>query len=487
MADLTQLSAAEMRRRLDAGDITAEELLDAHLERIREIDPIIRAFVTVDEDGARQAAREAQERIEAGEACPLTGIPVAVKDNIATKGLRTTCSSKILENWIPPYSATVVEKLEMQDAVLIGKTNLDEFAMGTSTEFSAFFPTRNPWDTERVPGGSSGGSAAAVAASLVPLALGSDTGGSIRQPAALCGIVGFKPTYGRVSRYGLVAFSSSLDQIGPFARTVEDATILFEAIYGSDPKDATTVEQPYDAARARGVDLADLRIACPREMFSNQVDAEVRETVLAARAQLEAAGAKVEEFSAPIIEHGVSTYYIIAPAEASSNLARYDGVRYGLRVPAENPNEMMKRTRAQGFGKEVKERILIGTYVLSSGYYDAFYATAHRARTLMRQELRKAFQQYDLILSPTSPTVAFRIGEKTSDPIALKLADFCTIPANVANFPAISLNCGFADGLPVGLQLMADSYRDDLLLGAARTIEALLAIEPKAAPITAHG
>lgn len=487
MADLTQLSAAEMRRRLDAGEVTAEELLEAHLERIRELDQILQAFVTVDEAGAREGAKRAQERIEAGEACPLTGIPLALKDNLATRGIRTTCSSKILENWVPPYSATVVQRLEMQDAVLVGKTNLDEFAMGTSTEFSAFFPTRNPWDTERVPGGSSGGSAAAVAAALVPLALGSDTGGSIRQPAALCGIVGFKPTYGRVSRYGLVAFSSSLDQIGPFARTVEDATLLFEANFGNDPKDATTVEEPYDPARARGVDIQGLRIGCPAEMFSNQVDEVVRDTVLAARAKLEAAGAIVEDFSAPIIEHGVSTYYIIAPAEASSNLARYDGVRYGLRVPADSPNEMMKQTRAQGFGKEVKERILIGTYVLSSGYYDAFYATAHRARTLMRQELRKAFEKYDLILSPTSPTVAFRLGEKSSDPIALKLADFCTIPANVANFPAISLNCGFADGLPVGLQLMADSYRDDLLLGAARTVESILAIEPKAAPIAAHG
>ncbi len=487
MDDLTQLTVTEMRRRLDSGETTAQDLARAHLDRIRSLDEQVNAFVTVCEEEALHRSDEAQERIKKGEGGALTGIPIALKDNIITRGIRTTCASRILETYVPPYSATVAQRLDDAGAVLVGKTNLDEFAMGTSTEFSAFFPTKNPWDLERVPGGSSGGSAAAVAARMAPVALGSDTGGSIRQPAALCGVVGFKPTYGRVSRFGLVAFSSSLDQIGPFARSVEDATLLFEAIYGPDPKDATTVDAPYDPALARGGELKGVRIGCPKEMFSEAVDSDVRAIVLEARERLAAAGATIEEFSAPIIEHGVSTYYIIAPAEASSNLARYDGVRYGLRICADSPNEMMKATRAQGFGKEVIERILIGTYVLSSGYYDAFYATAHRARTLMRDEMRRAFQEYDLVLAPTSPTVAFRIGEKAGDPLALKLADFCTIPANMGNFPAINLNCGFSGGLPVGLQLVADSYRDDYLLGMARAVERLLSVEPKAAPLKADG
>lgn len=487
MDDLTQLTVAEMRRQLDSGETTAPELTRAHLDRIRELDHRVNAFLTVCEEQALKQAENAQRQIESGEAGALTGIPIAVKDNIVTRGIRTTCASRILEGYVPPYSATAVERLERAGAVLLGKTNLDEFAMGTSTEFSAFFPTRNPWDLERVPGGSSGGSAAAVAACMAPLALGSDTGGSIRQPAALCGVVGFKPTYGRVSRYGLVAFSSSLDQIGPFARTVEDATLLFEAIIGKDPRDATTVEASYDPALARKGELNGVRIGCPKEMFSEAVDSDVRSIVLEARARLASVGAIVEEFSAPIIEHGVATYYIIAPAEASSNLARYDGVRYGLRVQRDTPIAMMSATRAKGFGKEVIERILIGTYVLSSGYYDAFYATAHRARTLMRNEMRRAFQNYDLILAPTSPTVAFRLGEKAGDPLALKLADFCTIPANMGNFPAISLNCGFSDGLPVGLQLLADSYRDDYLLGIARCVEELLGVERKAAPLSSDG
>lgn len=487
MDDLTQLTVTEMRRRLDSGETTAQDLAHAHLKRIRHLDGRVSAFVTVCEEEALERAEQAQARIEEGAANALTGIPIALKDNIITRSIRTTCASRILESYVPPYSATVVEKLQEAGAVILGKTNLDEFAMGTSTEFSAFFPTKNPWDLDRVPGGSSGGSAAAVAARMAPVALGSDTGGSIRQPAALCGVVGFKPTYGRVSRFGLVAFSSSLDQIGPFARTVEDATLVFEAISGADPRDATTVDAPYDPALARSGDLKGARIGCPVEMFSDAVEADVRATVLEARERLADAGAIIEEFSAPMIEHGVSTYYIIAPAEASSNLARYDGVRYGLRIAADTPNEMMKLTRARGFGKEVIERILIGTYVLSSGYYDAFYATAHRARTLMRDEMRRAFQSYDFMLAPTSPTVAFPIGEKADDPLALKLADFCTIPANIGNFPAISLNCGFSNGLPVGLQLVADSYRDDALLGMARAVEAVLNVEPKAAPIEADG
>ena len=500
--ELFELSAREMRERLDSREISAEELTRAHLERIGAIDPEVRAFITVDEEGALKAARGAQEMINGGKAAPLTGIPVAIKDNFVTKGLKTTCASRILENYIPPYEGTVVRKLGEASAVVLGKTNLDEFAMGASTEFSAFFPTRNPWDLARVPGGSSGGSAAAVASRMAPISFGSDTGGSVRQPAALCGVVGFKPTYGRVSRYGLVAFSSSLDQIGPFARNVGDAIWAFEASMGADGKDSTCIEMPYSAENARAPKLKGMRIGIPKEMFSDEIDKEVLQLVREAVDKMSAEGAEVEEFSSSMIEHGVSTYYIIAPAEASSNLARYDGVRFGLRVAGENHIDMMKNTRAAGFGKEVTERIFIGTYVLSAGYYDAFYAKAHQVRTLMKKQFRDAFQKYDAIIAPTSPTTAFKIGERTADPLALKLADYCTIPANMGGFPAMSLNCGFSDslpsqpsphlqtkmrgGLPVGLQIICDSFQEDKLFGIALALESLLNIESRM-PTLANG
>ncbi|MGI8922741.1 MAG: Asp-tRNA(Asn)/Glu-tRNA(Gln) amidotransferase subunit GatA [Fimbriimonadales bacterium] len=473
--ELWELSAAEMRRRLDSREISAAALTRAHLARIRDVDPEVNAFITVSEDRALRDADTAQKRIDEGSVSALTGIPVALKDNMATLGIKTTCASKMLENYVPPYSGTLERKLSGTGAVLLGKTNMDEFAMGTSTEFSAFFPTRNPYDLERVPGGSSGGSAAAVAARMTPIAFGSDTGGSVRQPASLCGVVGFKPTYGRVSRYGLVAFSSSLDQIGPFARTVLDAMDAFEASMGPDGLDSTCMEAPYDAAAARGPSMKGRRLGVPKELLSVEIDAAVRERVSHALDKFTAEGAEVDEFSASMIEHGVSTYYIIAPAEASSNLARFDGVRYGLRVPDGSHIDMMRATRAQGFGREVKERIIIGTHVLSSGYYEAYYAKAHQVRTLMKRQFQEAFQKFDAVVCPTSPTTAFKIGALTGDPMMLKLLDYCTIPANIGGFPAISLNCGYFKGLPIGIQFVCDSFEEEKLFSISLAAEALLA------------
>jgi aspartyl-tRNA(Asn)/glutamyl-tRNA(Gln) amidotransferase subunit A len=438
------------------------------------LDDDLGAFITVCEDRAYRAADRAQARIEDGTAGPLTGIPVALKDNFVTQGIRTTCASKILENWIPPYDGTAVSKLVSSGAVIVGKTNLDEFAMGASTEYSAFMVSRNPWDHSKVPGGSSGGSAAAVASGMATIAYGSDTGGSVRQPAALCGVVGMKPTYGRVSRFGLVAFASSLDQISPFARTVEDCIFAFEAVAGPDRRDPTTVDASYDAAIARTPALEGKRFALPKEMFSDAIDEGVSLTVLAGIESLASAGASIEEISLPLVDHGVSTYYIIAPAEASSNLARFDGVRYGLRIDGNNAADVMGETRTAGFGKEVKERIIIGTYVLSSGYYDAYYTKACQARSLMKQQFREAFQRFDGVITPTSPTVAFDIGERTGDALALKIADYCTIPANMGGFPAISVPCGTSSGLPVGLQLICDSFAEDKMFGMSLAIEELM-------------
>lgn len=471
---LFALSASEMRARLDAKEISVRELLESHLERIESCEPKINAFLTLTTEIAYKNADEAQEKINKGESNFLTGIPIAIKDNIVMKGIRTTCGSKILENWIPPFESTLVEKLKRSSPVLVGKTNLDEFAMGSSTEFSGFKVTRNPWDIERVPGGSSGGSAAAVSAGFVPLAYGSDTGGSVRQPASLCGVVGLKPTYGRISRYGLVAFSSSLDQIGPFGRTVEDVIFAFEAAMGRDVRDSTTVDAPYNAQMARTPQIKGRKIGVPKELVSEEVSPEVMKVIQETIELLTKEGAEVEEISLPMISQGVSTYYIIAPAEASSNLARYDGVRYGLRIPATTAVEMMKITRSEGFGKEVKERIIIGTYVLSAGYYEAFYAKAHKARTVIKQQLREAFQTYDVLLGPTSPIPAFRIGERIADPLAMKLADYCTIPANIGGFPAINLFAGFSDGLPVGVQLIADTFGEETLFSIALGMESIL-------------
>jgi len=476
---LTRLSAAELAAMLREKKVSAVEVAEAYLKRIEEQDPKYGCFLTVDPEFTLESARAADAKIAEGEVGPLTGVPVALKDNMSTKGLRTTCASKILSDYIPPYDASIVLRLKAEGSVILGKTNLDEFAMGTSTEFSAYQLTRNPWDTQRSPGGSSGGSAAAVGAELAPVSLGSDTGGSIRQPAALCGVVGFKPTYGRVSRYGLIAFGSSLDQIGPLARSVEDAALLSQVISGHDSFDSTSLNMaPIQIGHIRDGSLKGLKVALPKELFSDTNDPGVLAAVHAAIDKLKLEGVQFSEITLPSIAYGVTTYYIIAPAEASSNLARFDGVRYGPRSEGAGHIGMMERTRAEGFGHEVKVRIMIGTYALSAGYYDAYYLKAQQVRALMRNEFDKAFQDYDFILSPTSPSPAFKLGELKQDPMALKLLDYCTIPANLGGNPAISLNCGFCqkDGvkLPVGLQLMAANLEDERLLQTAFCVEKTL-------------
>ena len=481
---ITQLSAADLGRKLASKDLSATEVAKAYLDRIAAHDQTYGAFLSVDSEDVMADAIAAQEIIDRGEGGALTGVPIALKDNISTLGIETTCASRILKGYIPPFDATVVERAKAAGMVPLGKTNLDEFAMGTSTENSAFQKTRNPWDPERSPGGSSGGSAAAVAAEFSPLSLGSDTGGSIRQPASLCGIVGFKPTYGRCSRYGLVAFGSSLDQIGPFARTVEDAALLAEAITGADQRDSTCLPmKPISSQELRAGSLRGLRAALPKEMFGDAVDAGVRAQVENSVQALKAEGVEFTEVNIPSIAFGVTTYYIIAPAEASSNLARFDGIRYGPRSEGKGHIGVVEKTRADGFGHEVKARIMIGTYALSAGYYDAFYLRAQQVRALMTQEFNKVFQEFDFILSPTSPVTAFKLGELTDDPLALKMLDYCTIPANMNGMPGISLNCGFAQGLPVGLQLMAAPLEDEKLLQIAYSVEQALPNATQRPPI----
>ncbi|HOJ20697.1 MAG TPA: Asp-tRNA(Asn)/Glu-tRNA(Gln) amidotransferase subunit GatA [Armatimonadota bacterium] len=473
MPELHMLTAHELAELLRRGEVSAVEIAEDTLDRISAVEERVKSYVTVAAEEALEQARAVDERRARGEALPpLAGIPIALKDNLCTRGIRTTCSSRILENWVPPYDATVVKRLRDQQAVFIGKTNMDEFAMGSSTEYSAFHVTRNPWDLSRVPGGSSGGSAAAVAAREATLSLGSDTGGSIRQPASFCGVVGLKPTYGRVSRYGLVAFASSLDQIGPVARDVTDAALLLQAISGHDPNDATsaTAEVP-DYTKALRSDVKGLKLGVPRELWTQGVDPAVNAAVRAAVDRLVELGAEAEEVSMPHIDYSFPVFYLIAPSEASSNLARYDGVRYGLRVPADDPNTMMERTRDAGFGPEVKQRIVIGTFALSAGYYDAYYLKALKVRTLVKQDFDRAFERYDLLVSPVSPTVAFGIGEKTGDPLQMKLADVCTIPINLAGIPAISVPCGFYEGLPIGLQIMGKPFGEETLLRAAYAYE----------------
>jgi aspartyl-tRNA(Asn)/glutamyl-tRNA(Gln) amidotransferase subunit A len=446
-----------------------DERLDAIAGRNEELN----AFNHVMADEARRAADALDGRIAAGEnAGPLAGVAVALKDNMCTRGVPTTCSSRILENWRPPYDATIVSRLQDAGAIVVGKTNLDEFAMGSSTENSAFGPTRNPHDVSRVPGGSSGGSAAAVAADLVPGAFGSDTGGSIRQPAALCGVVGVKPTYGRVSRYGLVAFASSLDQIGPFAATVEDAALLFEVIAGHDPMDSTSVPEPAPSV-VEGLDLGveGLRVGLTKE-FVEGADADVASRVEDAARALEKAGAVVSDATVPAAVYGLSAYYLIAPAEASSNLARYDGVRYGLRVDGDDVTSMYTATRAAGFGAEVKRRIMLGTYALSAGYYDAYYGQAQRVRTLIIRDFDAAYAEHDLLLGATSPTTAFELGAKTENPLTMYLSDVFTIPSNLAGHPAISVPYGTGDdGLPVGVQVLAPALAEPLMFRAAAALE----------------
>jgi aspartyl-tRNA(Asn)/glutamyl-tRNA(Gln) amidotransferase subunit A len=481
---ITRLSAAEIGRKIAAREVSCVEVAEAHLDRIAEHDADYGCFLTVDREYTLDNARRAQELVDKGQGGPLTGVPVALKDNISTDGVETTCASKILKGYVPPFDATVVDRMKQAGVVPLGKTNLDEFAMGTSTENSAFQLTRNPWDRDRSPGGSSGGSAASVTAEFSPLALGSDTGGSIRQPASLCGIVGYKPTYGRCSRYGLVAFGSSLDQIGPFGRTVEDAALLAEVVTGADHRDSTCLPmEPVNAREVKAGSLKGLKAALPKEMFGEALDPGVRAQVEKAVDTLRREGVEVVDVSIPSIVFGVTTYYIIAPAEASSNLARFDGIRYGPRSDGKGHIGVVERTRAQGFGHEVKARIMIGTYALSAGYYDAFYLRAQQVRALMTQEFNRVFQDVDFIVSPTSPVTAFKIGELTDDPLALKMLDYCTIPANMNGMPGISLNCGFSNGLPVGLQLLAAPLQDERLLQIAHCVERALPDATQRPPI----
>jgi aspartyl-tRNA(Asn)/glutamyl-tRNA(Gln) amidotransferase subunit A len=473
MSALTALSIHELAERYRAGDTRPTAVTEAYLERITSLDPRVRAYLTVTRERALVAAEAADRRWRAGQLLgPLDGVPLAVKDLLCTKGVRTTCGSRILETFVPPYDATVIERLERAGAVLLGKTNMDEFAMGSSTEYSAFFRTSNPWDLARVPGGSSGGSAAAVAADLAAAALGTDTGGSIRQPAAFTGTVGFKPSYGRVSRYGLVAFASSLDQIGPLTKDVTDAAIVLSVIAGHDPLDSTSAEVPVPAyAEGLGAPLDGLRIGVPDEYFVAGTDPEVDRAVREAIEVLKAEGAAVTPVSLPTTDYALATYYLIAPAEASSNLARYDGVKYGLRVAGKDVVDMYARTRAEGFGAEVKRRVMLGTYALSAGYYDAYYGRAQRVRTLVRRDFERAFARVDAIVGPTTPNVPFKHGEK-EDPLAMYLNDAFTIPANLAGLPGLSIRCGFSmTGLPIGLQLIGKAFDEATLLRAAYAYE----------------
>ncbi|HWQ90013.1 MAG TPA: Asp-tRNA(Asn)/Glu-tRNA(Gln) amidotransferase subunit GatA [Desulfitobacteriaceae bacterium] len=472
--DITAISAAELHTMLENKTISATELAQAFLQRIAKVEEKVKAFVTLTEEMALEQAAKLDKKITRGEKLgPLAGIPMAFKDNMCSEGIRTTCSSRMLKNFIPPYAATVVERLQEAEAVVLGKLNMDEFAMGSSTENSAFFPTHNPWDLTRVTGGSSGGSVAAVAADEAVYSLGSDTGGSIRQPAAFCGVVGLKPTYGAVSRYGLIAFASSLDQIGPVTKTVRDNALVLNAIAGHDPRDSTSVpyEKP-DYTKFLINDIKGLKIGIPREYFGQGIDAEVSRVIQKAIDTLIGLGAEIDECSMPHTEYAMPTYYLIAPAECSSNLARYDGVRYGHR--AENSEDiisMFKKTRAQGFGPEVKRRIMLGTYALSSGYYDAYYLKAQKVRTLIKQDFDRALEKFDVLLSPTAPTPAFKLGEKSTDPLAMYMSDICTVPLNLAGLPGISIPAGYAGGLPVGLQLMSKAFGEGILYRVAYTFE----------------
>jgi aspartyl-tRNA(Asn)/glutamyl-tRNA(Gln) amidotransferase subunit A len=469
------VSIRELHQQLTSKARSATEITQEALERVQQLEPKLHSFLAVTADQAIAQAQQVDAKIAAGETIGLlAGIPTGIKDNLCTKGIRTTCGSKILENFVPPYESTVTQKLQEAGAVMIGKTNLDEFAMGSSTENSAYQVTGNPWDISRVPGGSSGGSAAAVAGGECVVSLGSDTGGSIRQPASFCGVVGLKPTYGLVSRYGLVAYASSLDQIGPFGRTVEDAAILLQAIAGYDPKDSTSLKVKIpDYSKSLISDLKGKKVGVIQETFGEGLDATVAEAVQTAIRQLQDLGAEIQEISCPRFRCGLPTYYVIAPSEASANLARYDGVKYGYRVKdPENLLSMYTQTRATGFGAEVKRRIMIGTYALSAGYYDAYYLKAQKVRTLIKEDFEKAFAQVDVLVCPTAPTTAFKAGEKTADPLSMYLSDLMTIPVNLAGLPGLSLPCGFdAQGLPIGLQIIGNVLREDQVLHTAYAYE----------------
>ncbi len=460
----------EAHRLLETKELSSVELTKACLERIHQVEPKVRALVTVTEELALSQAQKADELIAAGDAHPLAGIPTIIKDNICTRGIPTTCSSRMLENFVPPYDATVVEKLNSRGVVVVGKANMDEFAMGSSTEHSAFFTTRNPWDLSRVPGGSSGGSAVAVAAGEAVYALGSDTGGSIRQPAGFCSVTGLKPTYGRVSRYGLVAFASSLDQIGQLTQDVADCALVLNAIAGYDSRDSTSVPSPMpDYTQCLATEIKGLRIGVPKEYFVKGMQKEVEAAIKAAITKLGELGASIDyEVSLPHTPYALAVYYIIAPSEASANLARYDGVKYGFSyLETDNMWEAMEKTRQHGFGDEVKRRIMLGTYALSAGYYDAYYLKAQKVRTLIRQEFDQAFEKFDVLVTPTSPTVPFKLGEKVDDPLQMYLSDVCTLPINIAGLPAISIPAGFADGLPIGMQIIGKPFSEETLLKIA--------------------
>lgn len=473
---IQELTIEEIQQGYVERRFTVKEVVQGYIDRIKKYDDKIQSFITLCEEDALKQAEELDQKLSNGEEIGLLGgIPVAIKDNICTRGVKTTCASKMLEDFIPPYDATLVKKLKQAGAVIIGKTNMDEFAMGSSTENSAFQTTKNPWDLNKVPGGSSGGSAAAMAAAFAPLTIGSDTGGSIRQPASFCGVVGLKPTYGMVSRYGLIAFASSLDQIGPFTKTVKDSALALQAIQGNDPMDGTSMQHMPETDYIQYLDkgVKGLKIGIPKEFLGEGLDSEIADTLEKTVEYLKNQGAIVEEISLPITQSGLSSYYIISSAEASSNLARYDGIRYGYRTEDyESLENLMLNTRTEGFGKEVKRRIMLGTYALSSGYYDAYYKRAMLLRNKIRKEFKKAFESYDVLLTPTSPILPFNIGEKVEDPLTMYLADIYTVNVNIAELPAISVPCGLSKTkLPIGLQLIGDHYTEGKLFQTANSIE----------------
>ena len=467
--ELYELTVHELVDKLKKNEITSEDIVKSYSKRIAEKEKDVQAFVTVTTDTAMEKSKNTDR-----EKSKLAGIPIGIKDNLCTKGVKTTCSSKMLENFIAPYNATVVEKLENEGIISLGKLNMDEFAMGASTEYSAFKATKNPWDLQTVPGGSSGGSAAAVASNMVPWALGSDTGGSIRQPSAFCGVVGLKPTYGLVSRYGLVAFASSLDQIGPITKDVEDCAILLNVLAGHDEKDSTSVNMPKkDYTNSLIKDVKGLKIGVPKEFLGEGINEEVKKSIENAIEEYKKLGAEVEECSLDIANQALATYYIIACAEASSNLGRFDGIRYGYRTKKfETLKDIYKNSRSEGFGAEVKRRIILGTYVLSSGYYDAYYKKAQKLRTIIKQEFETLFKKYDVLITPTSPTVAYKIGTKSNNPLEMYLADLCTVSVNIAGLPGISIPCGVDSlGMPIGLQLIGKPFAEETLIQAAYTYE----------------
>ena len=484
--EIIELTVHELQEKLKNKEITVSEIVNAYCERIKEKEPEVDAFITTYLDEAKDNAKIIEEKLNKGELKgEYVGIPIGIKDNICIKGTKTTCASKMLENFVAPYSATVAKKLDDENMITLGKLNMDEFAMGSSTENSYFKNTKNPWDLNRVPGGSSGGSAAAVAANEVPWALGSDTGGSIRQPSSLCGVVGLKPTYGLVSRYGLVAFASSLDQIGPITKDVRDAASLLTLIAGKDDRDTTSRDSGNkDYVKALKNDVKGMKIGVPKEFFGEGINEEVKEKLYETIENYKEMGAEIEEFSLDIANYALAAYYIIACAEASSNLGRFDGIRYGYRTKEfKNLKEIYTKSRSEGFGAEVKRRIILGTYVLSSGYYDAYYKKAQKVRTLVSNEFNKAFEKYDVILTPTSPVTAFKIGEKSNNPMEMYLADICTVSINIAGIPAISIPCGVdKKGLPIGVQIIGNKFKEETILNAAYTLEQKIKFREKYKP-----